>query len=143
MKWVFVFSLFVCMSACSGGRVGSPERRSGSEQIAIWRAWRSEGDKPGMGLEIRVSSKGVEGTYVLMDPADPSDFKRGRPVPMKTISESPKRLVFAVHLPGSSEWHFGLRFDHPLAGDSVLAVMEWTQTFELPLEFYRVSARSR
>lgn len=143
MRPSLILLILVCMSACSGNRVGSDDRSLGNEHIAIWRASRSEGDKPGMGIELRFSGKGVKGTYFIMDPSDPSNFRQGRSVPMKTISDGPKRLVFAVQLPGSNDWQFGIRFDHPLAGKSVKAMMEWTQSFELPLEFRLVSEKLR
>ncbi len=140
MRYIVLLLILVIGSSCSVNRGASRDGGPGKDLVAIWRASRSEGDKPGIGIELRFGGKGVDGTYYLMDPSDPSNFRRGRAVKMKTISEDRKRLVFSVRIPGKQEWQFAIRFDQPLAGECAKAMMEWTHTFELPLEFRPMSA---
>jgi len=111
---------------------------SEAQHASSWRAFLENGDKPGIGIELRTTKAGVTGIYYLMDPNDPANFHRGRKVKMRTLQDDPKYLIFAVTLPGIGDREVHIRFDRPLEGDRVRGMIGRTPSLALPLEFKRL-----
>lgn len=63
----------------------------------VWRASGDNGDKPGIGLELRRDAKEISGFAFLLDPDSPHDFSHtGLRRAMTVVSQSANELVFRV-----------------------------------------------
>jgi hypothetical protein len=88
-----------------------------------WRASDDNGDKPGLGYELRNDNGKVSGDAYIIDPGFPHDFSHGRRAAMTLVKQSPGEITFRV------EWDRDLkatlRFQFNAAGwpDSFQAVV--------------------
>jgi len=63
----------------------------------VWRASGDNGDKPGIGLELRMDAQEISGYAFLLDPDSPHDFSHtGLRRPMTVISQSPNEISFRI-----------------------------------------------
>jgi hypothetical protein len=68
-----------------------------NDDARIWRASGDNGDKPGIGLELRKDARGISGFAFLLDPDYPHEFVHtGLRRAMTVVSQSPKELIFRV-----------------------------------------------
>jgi hypothetical protein len=63
----------------------------------VWRASGDNGDKPGIGFELRKHAEEISGFAFLLDPDFPNDFSHtGFRRAMTFISQSPNEIRFRV-----------------------------------------------
>jgi hypothetical protein len=62
----------------------------------IWRASDENGDKPGIGYELRTEGGKVSGEAYILDPGFPHDFSRGKRAAMAIVGQSPGEITFRV-----------------------------------------------
>jgi hypothetical protein len=65
-----------------------------------WRASEDNGDKPGIGFELRKEGEKVTGSAFLLDPDFPHDFTHGVKLPMMPLEQSAKEVKFSVQWNG-------------------------------------------
>lgn len=61
-----------------------------------WRASDQNGDKPGIGYELRNEDGRITGEAYILDPDFPHDFSHGRRAAMTVVEQSPKEITFRV-----------------------------------------------
>jgi hypothetical protein len=62
----------------------------------VWRASTENGDKPGIGYELRKEKGTVAGYGYILDPDHPHDFSHGKRAAMIIAEQSPNQIVFRV-----------------------------------------------
>jgi hypothetical protein len=63
----------------------------------VWRASNTDGDKPGLGYELRIEDGKVIGAAYVIDAEHPHDFSHGRRAEMRIVDQSPTQITFRVH----------------------------------------------
>jgi hypothetical protein len=63
----------------------------------VWRASGDNGNKPGIGFELRKDARGISGFAFLLDPDFPNDFSHtGLRRAMTVVGQSPNEISFRV-----------------------------------------------
>jgi hypothetical protein len=83
-RLLIAFALFAALSDCS------------QSHGQAWRASDENGDKPGIGYELRVENGAITGTAYILDPNFPHDFSHGRHAAMRIMRQSPQEITFRV-----------------------------------------------
>jgi hypothetical protein len=89
----------------------------------MWRASDENGDKPGIGYELRNENGRIAGDAYILDPGFPHDFSHGRRAAMTIVEQTPGQITFRVQW--DSDLKATLRFQFKEAGwpDSFHAVV--------------------
>jgi hypothetical protein len=87
----------------------------------VWRASGDNGDKPGIGLELRRDAKEISGFAFLLDPDSPHDVSHtGLRRAMTVISQSPNEISFRIAWNETSTETLVFRFEKA----------DWPDSFE-------------
>ena len=102
---LIVVNLAVCFAGCSLGSKNALDLRpSFPSSPTIWRASTENGDKPGIGMEIRRAGHDPTCLVFLLDPNFPHDFSKGRQCPTAITFQSKDAMEFTVQwLPNLTE----------------------------------------
>ena len=77
----------------------------------IWRASEDNGDKPGIGFELKKEGAKITGVAFILDPNFPHDFTHGLKHDMLLLQRSPQEIQFLV--PWSEKTKETLVFQFP------------------------------
>ena len=87
LRFIVALVLFAAVQAC---------QQPASPTAQVWRASEDNGDKPGIGYELRVANGAVAGDAYILDPDHPRDFARGKRAAMTIVEQSPREIIFRV-----------------------------------------------
>lgn len=100
--------------------------------MRIWRASEDNGDKPGIGFELRKDGRGISGFAFLLDPDFPNDFAHtGLRRAMTLVSQSSNAVSFRVEWNENSTEILVFRFekaDWPDSFDATVTSMRGAET---------------
>jgi len=89
----------------------------------IWRASDENGDKPGIGYELRIEDGKVTGTAYILDPDYPHNFSHGRRAAMTIVEQSAKEITFRVKWDQDLKATLRFQFKDAVWPDSFQAVV--------------------
>jgi hypothetical protein len=78
-----------------------------------WRASSENGDKPGIGIELRRKGSALSGTLFVIDPNRPHDFRSGRAFSIRVDKDTGEEVVFTVQFATDNIQTQRLIFDPP------------------------------
>ena len=115
--------LTLCLCVVASGCVQEAVKQTDVRNVrAVWRASEDNGDKPGFGIELTEESGRVNGTFFLLDPNKPHDFKAGKAFPTQVTQSGALELRFVVQLDNQKD-EFIVVLQSPLKGDRVSATL--------------------
>jgi len=66
------------------------------DRSRVWRASEDNGDKPGIGFELKKDGEKITGVAFILDPNFPHDFSHGVKLDMVLLQQVPKEIRFLV-----------------------------------------------
>jgi len=121
-----IFALAVMLSGCSSVRPSAG---------STWRAFDTNGDKPGTGIELSHTPRSITGFIYILDPNKPGDFDAGSRRRMVIRASSEQEICFSVHWFPDLKEDLVLRLATPLTGGSVHGVLQQADGQSMPLDF--------
>jgi hypothetical protein len=107
-RLLFTFALLAALAGC---------QHSGAQ---IWSASEANGDKPGIGFELKKEGSMIAGFAFLLDPNFPHDFSHGVKIAMTPLGQSPKEARFLVSWSEKTKETLEFRFKE----------QEWSDSFD-------------
>ncbi len=106
-----------------------------SAKTMVWRASNDYGDKPGNGLELSLQSNAVSGTFFLLEPSKPHDFKSGPAFPLKILERRGFELVCEVRYNENFLDKFVLKLPQNFPRREFTAILQDVKPGTTPMEF--------
>jgi hypothetical protein len=118
-----MLSRFLAFCLCAAAFGCSDQAVKQSTVRTVWRASTDNGDKPGNGIVLVEDGGRINGTFFLLDPNKPHNFKAGRAFPTEVVQAREGELRFVVRLGDNQKDEFAIVLQGPLTGKRVNATL--------------------
>lgn len=117
-------AVIAVISACLVTSVVAGCRTSAPAAGGTWRAFASNGDKPGIGIELVQRGSDTSGAMYILDPNHPGDFSTGRRCTMAIQRQTEHELYFSVRWLPTMREDLVLHVARPLCGKTFRGVLD-------------------
>jgi hypothetical protein len=109
----------------------------------VWIASTENGDKPGIGLRLVQSQRGISGSAYVLHPDHAHDFSHGAKRKMEVTNSTTREVRFRVDWGDAKERSYILQFDEPLASKPVKGTLREVGETGQPTELTFTRAKSK